>query len=238
MITYFISDIHLHSQSDLQLNLLLDFLYTKANDADAIYILGDLFAIWFGDDLDEEYTQKLIVALNTLANNNVSIYFMRGNRDFLVGNKFCKAAACKLLPDTYLIDLYGQHVLLTHGDLLCTADKNYQKFRKIVHNKFLQYVFLNLPRSWRKMLGAWVKSRINSMPKARDLAIYDVEESTVNAWFNKYNVNCMIHGHTHKPAIHTYGNNKRIVLGDWNANNAKILACTPQEQQLINLLSS
>lgn len=127
--TYFISDIHLHANSKEQATMLHNFLTTHALNADAIYILGDLFAIWLGDDIREPYSEELISALRDLVQANVPVYFMHGNRDFLVGRKFCQASGCKLLKDPCKINLYGQEILLTHGDQLCTLDVRYQKLQ-------------------------------------------------------------------------------------------------------------
>lgn len=233
MSTYFISDIHLHSNSTAQQKMLLDFLRSKGPSADAIYILGDLFAIWLGDDLNEPYSQELVTTLKQLSIQNIPLFFMRGNRDFLVGEKFCRDSGCKLLTDPYKINLYGREVLLTHGDLLCTLDHSYQKFRKIVQNPILKNIFLFLPTPLRKRLGMWVKSKANRAPQ--NPAAYDVAPHAVDEWFSKYAVSTMIHGHTHRPAIHEAANNKRYVLGDWTTNSAKILICEPDNCWLQDL---
>lgn len=235
MATYFISDIHLHSEAKQQRQLLLNFLQTRGPSADAIYILGDLFAIWLGDDLNEPYSQELITSLRRLAAIKIPLYFMRGNRDFLVGNKFCDSAGCKLLDDPCRIKLYGQEVLLTHGDQLCTLDHSYQKFRKIVQNPILKNFFLCLPTKLRKKLGMWIKSKAKRAPQ--NPSAYDVAPATVNAWFSRFSVQTMIHGHTHKPAKHEQNKLRRFVLGDWTAQSAKILVCTPNEYVLEDLIS-
>lgn len=232
MSTYFISDIHLHADSKHQAELLLDFLRTHGQHADAIYILGDLFAIWLGDDLDEPYSLELSAALKHIAALGVPLYFMRGNRDFLVGQKFCRASGCTLLPDPCKVFLYGEQVLLTHGDLLCTLDKRYQKFRRVVQNPILKTLFLALPIRLRKKLGLWIKgkSKHPADPKA-----YDTAQNTVDAWFKKFGVRTMIHGHTHLPAVHAGAGVQRIVLGDWTPNSAKILVVEPGSYELQDL---
>lgn len=234
MTTYFISDIHLHAGSKAQQALLLDFLNTKGPTADAIYILGDLFSIWLGDDLNEPYSQELTATLYQLAQQNVPVFFMRGNRDFLVNKKFCTASGCTLLPDPCKIDLYGQQVLLTHGDMLCTLDLSYQKFRKVVQNPVLNKIFLILPIALRKKLGKLIQKKSKRAPK--NPAAYDVAPDTVAAWFAQHGVQTMIHGHTHRPAIHEVGTTKRIVLGDWMPNSAKILVVNPEEFKLYDLV--
>lgn len=235
MTTYFISDIHLHAESKAQAKLLLEFLQTRGKTADAIYILGDLFAIWLGDDLDEPYSVALVNALQELAAQKVPLYFMRGNRDFLVGKRFCQASGCKLLKDPCKIDLYGQTVLLTHGDQLCTLDMSYQKFRRIVQNPILKNIFLLLPLKTRKKLGAWIKSKSH---RPKDPVTYDVAQSSVNAWFKQHNVQTMIHGHTHMPAIHNIDATQRFVLGDWTTHSAKILVANKDGIVLEELLGT
>ena len=186
MATYFISDIHLNASSELQSELLLTFLNTYGTTADAIYILGDLFSLWLGDDLNEPYSEILISKLKELHNKNIPLYFMPGNRDFLVGSKFCNSTGCILLSDPCVVTLYDKPVLLSHGDLLCTADANYQRFRLIVQSKFIKKLFLSLPIAIRKKLGLWIKSKANNKT-SKKAEIYDVSLDSVNQWFNKYN---------------------------------------------------
>lgn len=236
MYTYFISDLHLHANSKIQTELLLAFLGTQGMQADAIYILGDFFAMWLGDDLNEPYIQTVQRALQDISKQNIPLYFMRGNRDFLISDKFCRASTCNMLPDPCTIELYGQKILLTHGDQLCTLDLEYQKFRKFVQHRFTRKLFLSLPGWLRKKLALWVKGRTRGSPK--DPATYDVAQATVDAWFAKHAVNTMIHGHTHRPAIHKHGANTRIVLGDWEPNSAKILAFAADHYQLIDLVKT
>ena len=233
MSTYIISDIHLGNDTDANSNLLLEFLHTKGPTADAIYILGDLFAMWLGDDTKARYSDDLIAALKSLSSQQVPLYFMRGNRDFLVGKKFCQATGCKLLPDPCTISLYNDTVLLTHGDLLCTKDRNYQKFRRTVQNPLIKAVFLALPLGFRKKLGTFVKVKTNT--KSKNLDIYDAVQDTVDQWFAKFNVTKMIHGHTHKAAVHNHNGNTRFVLGDWNVRGTKILVCDTQNYELRTL---
>lgn len=233
MPTYFISDIHLHAGTAAQAKLLHEFLRTKGSAADAIYILGDLFSIWLGDDLHEPYSLELIAILQQLAAQKVPLYFMRGNRDFLVGKQFCRESGCQFLPDPSKINLYGKEVLLTHGDMLCTLDHSYQKFRRIVQNPILKNIFLLMPVSWRKKLGRWIQSKAKRAPQ--NPAVYDVAPETVAAWFTQYGVQTMIHGHTHRPAVHEDLYNKRCVLGDWTERSAKILVADQDNIILLEL---
>lgn len=233
MTTYFISDIHLHANSNFQAQLLIEFLNTKAIDADALYIVGDLFAIWLGDDLKEPYSLELIAALKKLS-AKVPIYIMHGNRDFLIGKKFCNASGAKLLPDPSIITIYGQKILLTHGDQLCTLDISYQKFRRIVQNPILNKIFLLLPIQTRRKIGRFLSKKSRNK---QDPEVYNVANHTVEEWFNKYNTNLMIHGHTHMPAIHNDNQTKRIVLGDWEPKSAQILCFQNDRYELIDLLA-
>jgi UDP-2,3-diacylglucosamine hydrolase len=239
--TYFISDLHLHAGSVESTKLLLKFLQETGPHADAIYILGDLFAIWFGDDLNLPYSQQIVAALQNLASRNIPLYFMRGNRDFLVGKKFCAAAGCVLLQDPCVINLYNRQVLLTHGDLLCTKDLKYQKFRSFVQHPLTKAIFLGLPKFLRIKIGNWVKSK--SMRNSNYAVtirpeILDVAPDTVQAWLEEFKVPVMIHGHTHNPAIHHLYTATRIVLGDWTANSAKILAFAPHGFELQDLIAT
>lgn len=237
MTTYFISDIHLSDQ-DHTCELLLKFLREQAIHAEALYILGDLFAIWFGDDLDLPYARELYNALQQLKSQNIALYFMRGNRDFLIGKQFCANTGSQLLNDPCVIDLYGQKVLLTHGDLLCTQDTSYQRFRKVVQNPLVKSCFLILPKTWRIKIGHWVKRHVmQSSTKTGNYkpAIFDVDQATVEQWLKKYQVASMIHGHTHRPGLHKSGMTTRYVLGDWQAPTIKILKVDKQNFNLIGL---
>lgn len=239
MSTYFISDIHLDANSNATAQLLLNFLNTTGQTADAIYILGDLFAIWFGDDINPDYAQRLIQTLQNLSKQNIPVYFMRGNRDFLVGQKFCSVSGCKLLPDPCVVNLYGQNVLLTHGDMLCTADRSYIKFRKFVQNPIIKFLFLSLPKSLRIKIGNLVKTTANKNKPPINPAIYDAVPAVIDTWMNKFNTTILIHGHTHNPAIHQQKFGTRIVLGDWTERAAKILVSrTSKDYKIIDLVQN
>lgn len=229
-ITYFISDLHLHMACPQNNKLFLNFLRTKAKDAEALYILGDLFALWLGDDVELPKFAEIIRELEQLS-TQIPVYYMHGNRDFLIGKKFATASGAKILSDPCIIELYDKKVLLTHGDLLCTFDYSYQHFRKFVQNPFVKWLFLSLPKTIRISLGMWVKAQANKSSSKKDLSIYDANPQTVNAWLEKFSVPLMIHGHTHRPQM----SDQRIVLGDWTAKSAKILVCTPQQWILEDL---
>lgn len=241
MITYFISDIHLHADSAKNSKLLIDFLEQTGPQADAIYILGDLFAVWFGDDLAEAYAQDIITALKKLTEKNIPVYFMRGNRDFLIDQQFCNNSGCKLLADPCVVNIYDKTILLTHGDLLCTADVKYQRFRSVVQNPLIKAFFLSLPKLLRLKIGRWVKNRTSRTSKIKYATvpeILDVIPGSVNNWVEQHKAEYVIHGHTHKPAIHHHNAATRIVLGDWNEKTAQILAFSSHDFKLQDLLSN
>lgn len=239
MTTYFISDIHLSSRSSENSNLLLEFLRNTAPQTDALYILGDLFAIWFGDDLDYSFVTEIVQALQNLHDMKIPVYFMHGNRDFLISKNFCSVTGMQMLPDPFITTIYGKKVLLTHGDLLCSQDTKYQKFRKFVQSPIIKWLFLITPKFLRIKIGNWVKNKAGSsghLDANFDATKYDADQTTINSWFTQYNVETMIHGHTHLPALHNIGNTQRYVLGDWNKSAAIILKCEPQQFKLIDLL--
>ena len=224
MTTLFISDLHLDPARPEITALFLDFLDGEARDADALYVLGDLFESWVGDDDPSEAGAAVAARLAALSDAGVPIAFMHGNRDFLVGHDFARRAGLRLLPDPAVIDLYGRPVLLTHGDLLCTGDVEYQAVRAQVRNPAWQAHMLAQPLPAR--LAFALQARDASQARAATLrdagkmeSITDVAPATVEAWFARYGVDTLIHGHTHRPAVHDLqvaGRDcRRIVLGDW-----------------------
>lgn len=224
MTTLFISDLHLDPARPEITALFLAFLDGEARGADALYVLGDLFESWVGDDDPSEAGAAVATRFAALAEAGVPVAFMHGNRDFLVGHDFARRARLTLLPDPAVIDLYGRPVLLTHGDLLCTGDVEYQAVRAQVRDPAWQAHMLAQPLPAR--LAFAQQARDASQARAATLrdagtmeSITDVAPATVEEWFVRYGVDTMIHGHTHRPAVHTLqvgGRDcRRIVLGDW-----------------------
>ena len=161
---------------------------------------------------------------------------MHGNRDFLIGKKFCQEAHCKLLADPCVINLYSKPVLLTHGDLLCSQDLKYQKYRKFVQNNLVKAWFLSLPKFLRLKLGNWVKRKASRNNNHEINSEYlDATPETVKNWLEQHQVQYLIHGHTHNPAVHTLENATRVVLGDWTERSAKILAFSATDFKLQDL---
>ncbi len=219
MSTLFIADLHL-SPSTLDINhCFRQFMRSEAIHADALYVLGDLFDFWVGDDDKSEFAHFVRAEFKRLTDAGVPCYFTRGNRDFLVGQRFAKETGVKLLGDETVIDLYGKKALVLHGDTLCTRDISYLKFREKVHKPWLQWVFNRIPMFIKKKIVAKVQSGIRDEKQAKSLDIMDVTQSEVERVMAIQNVDLMIHGHTHRPKVHTFDanntTNTRIVLGDW-----------------------
>ena len=224
MATLFLSDLHLDPARPQITALFLAFLDGEARDADALFILGDLFESWVGDDDPSEAGAAVAERLAALSGAGVPVSFMHGNRDFLVGREYAQRAGMTLLPDPAVILLYGRPVMLTHGDLLCTGDVEYQAVRNQVRDPRWQQQFLAQPLDAR--LAFATQARAASKARYGELvasgqseSITDVAPATVREWFARYGVRRMIHGHTHRPAIHALqaaGRDcRRIVLGDW-----------------------
>lgn len=221
MTTLFISDLHLDPERPGITALFGELIDGEARDADALYILGDLFEAWVGDDDPSSAGAFVAGKLQELHASGVPVSFLRGNRDFLVGEDYARRAGMAILPDPAVIDLYGEPTLLLHGDLLCTDDAAYQQFRAQTRDPRWQAQFLAQPLEARLAFAA--QARAASKARYGELVssgmaetIGDVSPATVQEWFKRYGIRRMIHGHTHRPAIHDEGDgNSRIVLGDW-----------------------
>ncbi|MDR9829381.1 UDP-2,3-diacylglucosamine diphosphatase [Vibrio sp. FNV 38] len=219
MTTLFISDLHL-SPNVPQLNdAFFRFMQKEAPQADAVYVLGDLFDFWTGDDDTSPFARSIIEAFKQLTAQGVPCFFTRGNRDFLVGKRFAKETGVTLLGDETVIDLYGQKAVVLHGDTLCTLDEAYLNYRKKVHQPWLQWVFNHLPFSLREKIVAKVKGDIKHDKQTKSLDIMDVTQAKVESVMQAHNVDLMIHGHTHRPNIHHFEvdnmSARRVVIGDW-----------------------
>jgi UDP-2,3-diacylglucosamine hydrolase len=229
MATYFISDLHLTAKKPEITERFLKFLREDAIKADALYILGDLFDVWMGDDQVDPHTQTIIEGLYHLHEQGIPLYFMRGNRDFLIGDDFAHNSGCVLLPDPTRIMLYGKNILLTHGDQLCTLDKKYQTFRRFVRRPMLQSFFLKLPMRLRALIAGWLRKQSK---RSQTTSTYhptgDVALETVYGALRHHDCHTLIHGHTHQPNIHDFILDeqpaKRIVLGDWSVTAGSVLS--------------
>lgn len=223
----FVSDVHLNSARDNIVRAFIDFLDEKARHADALFILGDLFDEWLGDDDDKPPHREVSDALAALTATGLSVSVVHGNHDFLLGKKFAKRSGCTLLGDHTIIDVYGTSTLIMHGDTLCTRDVNYQAFRKMTRNPIMQKMFLSMSLDKRVEKAANLRreSREDMALKADD--IMDVTPDAVDDIMRKHEVRHLIHGHTHRPAIHNFMLNgqeaTRIVLGDWYEQDSVLI---------------
>lgn len=228
MATLFVSDLHLDPARPATTALFLDFLARQARQAEACYILGDLFEAWIGDDDDTELGRVVVNALRSLADSGVPVYFLHGNRDFLIGPRFASESGIQLLPETEVIDLYGEPVLLLHGDTLCTDDVDYQAFRAQVRNPVWQARLLEQPLAQRRALAGQLRETSRQALQQKATDITDVNPAAVNQALRAHGVRRMIHGHTHRPAIHEWTLEKlpvrRAVLGDWYVQGS-VLRC-------------
>ncbi|MGV8944283.1 UDP-2,3-diacylglucosamine diphosphatase [Thermomonas sp.] len=221
MTTLFISDLHLDAERPEITALFGEFIQHEASKATALFILGDLFEAWVGDDDPSEAGAFVAAKLKALSDGGVPVYFIRGNRDFLLGHEYARRAGLTILSDPAVILLHGTPTLIGHGDLLCTDDVAYQQFRAQTRDPRWQAQFLAQPLAARIAFAA--QARAASKARFGELqatgmseAITDVSPETVASTFSRYGIRHMIHGHTHRPAIHEEANDcTRIVLGDW-----------------------
>ncbi|MEJ2480662.1 MAG: UDP-2,3-diacylglucosamine diphosphatase [Acidihalobacter sp.] len=236
--TLFISDLHLDPERPEVIDLLVRFLDGRAAAADALYILGDLFEYWIGDDDIRDGLLPAIEALRRLSDAGVPVQFMVGNRDFLVGEGFAERTGCRLLDDPTRIELYGVPTLLMHGDSLCTDDVAYQTLRKQLRDPAWQAGFLALPVEQRRAQAEALRRESREATRDKAAEIMDVNTTEVAAAFREHGVRRIIHGHTHRPAVHALQLDgeptKRIVLGDWYTQGS-VLSVTPAGYELEEL---
>lgn len=227
MSTLFISDLHLSGERENITTLFIEFLETRASHADALYILGDLFEVWPGDDMIQPDYKACIVAMKHLADSGIPLFVMRGNRDFLMAERFAEVSGATLIEDPTLINLYGTPTLLMHGDTLCTDDIDYQKFRSMVRDPLWQANFIAKTNEERLAMTSQYRKISKEKTAEKSMNIMDVNQTAVETALTGHNVNQLIHGHTHRPAIHNFSLNnqkmKRIVLGDWFEQGSLLL---------------
>ena len=236
MATLFIADLHLCTEEPAITAGFLRFLAGDARTADALYILGDLFEAWIGDDDPTPLHHEIAVAIKSLADSGVPCFFIHGNRDFLLGKRFARESGMTLLPEEKVLDLYGRKVLIMHGDTLCTDDAGYQAFRAKVHQPWLQTLFLALPLFVRQRIAAKMRANSKAANSSKSLEIMDVNPQAVATEMEKHQVQWLIHGHTHRPAVHELTANRqpafRVVLGAWHSEGSMVKV-TPDDVELI-----
>lgn len=220
MTTLFISDLHLDAERPAITELFGRFVDEEGASADALYILGDLFEAWVGDDDPSAAGVFVAGKLRGLRDTGVPVYFMRGNRDFLLGDDYAKRAGITILPDPTVVLLHGKPALLMHGDTLCSDDVAYQQFRAQTRDPQWQRQFLAQPLAARLAFAQQARAASQAHQsglKAQGAmdAITDVTPATVEATLARFGIETLIHGHTHRPAVHAHEGGMRIVLGDW-----------------------
>ena len=219
MARVFISDVHLDASAPDATDQFFAFLRKEAAGAEALYILGDLFEVWVGDDDPDPQKARITAALRELTDSGVAAFVIHGNRDFLLGRQFCDQAGARLLQDPVVIELDGERVLVTHGDALCTDDHSYQELRSSVRTAEWQKRFLALPFSVRDSFANQARKGSKAHTKRTAPRIQDVSPAAVETAFRTARVRRMIHGHTHRPGVHDTMVDgepaQRIVLGAW-----------------------
>lgn len=216
----FISDLHLEAKRPDITRAFLHLLRTRATEADALYILGDFFEVWLGDDNPDPLADEISAALLELSRKGIAIYLMHGNRDFLIGKDFCRRSGATLLKDPTLIQINGERVLLMHGDSLCTDDIDYLRMRRWLRNPLSLFILRNLPLKTRHRIGRKLRNESQQRTQYKTADITDVNNDEVVRVMRSRRVTTLIHGHTHRPAVHPLqlGGQpaQRVVLGDWD----------------------
>ena len=219
MTTLFVSDLHLEADRPEIADQFLRFLETEALNSDALYILGDLFESWVGDDDPNEHYAWIKQGLRKLSKRNIPVLFMHGNRDFMIGDSFAAETGTKILADPHIANIHGEDVLLSHGDAYCTDDADYQAVRKMTRDPEWQAMMLSKSLEERLAFAAQARAASLAHGGSIDQDITDVNASAIEAAFREAGVSLMLHGHTHRPAVHDTEIDgrpaRRIVLGDW-----------------------
>lgn len=219
MSVLFVSDLHLDAERPAAIDTFVDFIEREGVKSERFFILGDLFEVWVGDDDDDPAMARVIDAIAQLRHYEVPCYIMHGNRDFLLGDAFAQRTGAKILTDYVTVDIYGQALLLTHGDLLCTDDTAYMKLRATVRDPQWQSNFLARPIEERRQIAASLRERSRTETAMKSGEIMDVNQSAVEETLRSHGVNLLVHGHTHRPGVHRFDIDgqpaTRIVLGDW-----------------------
>ncbi|GLP96565.1 UDP-2,3-diacylglucosamine hydrolase [Paraferrimonas sedimenticola] len=229
----FIADLHLSADRPDITQAFLQFL-SEQTQLDALFIMGDLFEYWIGDDIAEPFALDVADAIAQAA-QHYPIYFSHGNRDFLVDKEFAKRSQMTLLPEVQALDLYGTKALVAHGDSLCTDDKAYQKFRRFRNHNMARWLFMRLPQRRRQKIADNLRQNSAKSKQMKSEAIMDVNPTAVDALLNRFEADVLIHGHTHRPKLHQLATGKqRWVVGDWYTQGSYLMA-RQGEPELIQL---
>lgn len=223
MKTAFISDCHISPERPEIIDYFDTFLKTIGNEADQLFILGDLFDLWLGDDVRSADTKRIVDALRGLS-KKIPVFCMRGNRDFLLDRDFAARSGCRLLPDICLHRFDEEPILLMHGDLLCTDDRSYQIYRYIIRHPLSRRLILSLKPGQRQRIANYLRTYSSKAIKTKSLIRMDAAQPSVEDYMTRFTVSRLVHGHTHRPAIHEFNLNgkpvQRVVLGDWYRNGS------------------
>ncbi|GAB7534648.1 UDP-2,3-diacylglucosamine diphosphatase [Burkholderia sp. 3C] len=217
----FISDLHLSDAIPRTVAAFEHFVHVTAASADSVFILGDLFEYWVGDDIldDDPFARHIAALLHTFPERGIALYVMHGNRDFLLGKRFMKEAGAMLVPDPSVVLAFGKRIVLAHGDAQCTADRGYQWFRRFARNRLAQWLFLARSLAWRRGLAQRMRAKSESGRERPVSPRYDVTRHGIARLFRRSGADLMIHGHTHRPARHVEPEGTRWVLPDWDLDH-------------------
>lgn len=237
----FISDLHLSPKTNNNNQLFYSLLKAWQEKADALYILGDFFDYWLGDDDNNEFIAEIKQNLKSFTHHK-PIYFIRGNHDFAVGKKFAHETGITLLPEHYVVNLQGKKILLTHGDSFCTLDINYQRMKKIIQNPLIVAILRRTPLSWRYKIKEFLEHKSSqTFHNQASTEIYKVTKESIVEATKKYKVGIIIHGHTHKPGLYNIHDKSlaheilRVELPDWVDRNPGGYVCLSQGNFIITL---
>ncbi|WP_434938444.1 UDP-2,3-diacylglucosamine diphosphatase [Shewanella sp. HL-SH8] len=223
MRTAFVGDLHLSADRPDITQAFLQFLKQGLDNVEALYIIGDLFEVWMGDDIAETYTADIANAINQVS-QHIPVFFTQGNRDFMVGKAFCRNAGMTLLPDVYKTNLYDNSTVILHGDSLCTLDIGYQRFRRFRSLAIVRWIYSHLPKQTRLNIAAKIRQKSQTGNQQKHYEIMDVEPSAVQRLLAETGCDLMIHGHTHRPNIHLLAQGKkRVVVGDWYTQGSVLM---------------
>lgn len=225
--TLLIADLHLVSGETDKTNLFIRFCQQQAPKADQLFILGDLFNTWLGDDLSINAYSNVVSALKTLS-DTTKIFITGGNRDFLLGDEFAKQTGCVLLKTPHLLKVNNKSYVLIHGDELCTDDKNYQTLKRVLQHPITQFIFLRLPIKTRLKLSGQLRKKSVEARQYKSREIMDTNQNTTDEFMKKYPNSDLIHGHTHRQNIHVEDQYTRYVLGDWDVNQGNAIKIDKQ----------
>lgn len=235
----FISDLHLDQEDPVIMSRFIEFMERVAPQAEYLYILGDFFETWIGDDDKTPFNHEISRRLKSLNKEGIPIYFMHGNRDFLIGKKYASQSGFEIIPDPCVITLYNKRIVLTHGDMLCTNDIRHQKYRNVMLNPKTQFCLLHLPLWVRRKIAKRLRQKSGQHHKHAPSYIMDITETEAIKLLQSSDSNLMIHGHTHRPKVHIIQQDNtrftRVVLGAWHDNADYLKLYADGEYELMTM---